>query len=163
MSRQVSGSLGRHRQAGFTLVELLIAVVVVGILAAVALPSFVDSVRKSRRTDAFAALSAVQQAQERWRSNRAAYASSLTAAATDDPPGLGLPGASAKGYYTLAISDATATGYTVTATANEGTSQAGDGNCRRLRVRVAGGNIFYGSAGASGDFDESAGNRCWAR
>jgi len=149
--------------AGFTLVELLIAVVVVAILAAVALPAYQDSVRKSRRTEAFAALTTVQQAQERWRSNRASYAAELTAGPTDDPPGLGLPATTSNGYYTLSIDAASATGYTVTATGADGTSQAADGNCRRLRVRVAGGNIFYGSAPADGSFDESAGNRCWAR
>ena len=58
-------------QPGFTIVELTIALVVVGVLASIALPSFMDAIRKSRRSDAFAALSAVQQAQERWRGNNA--------------------------------------------------------------------------------------------
>ena len=43
------------------------------------------------------------------------------------------------------------------------TTQAADGNCRRLRVRVTGGNIAYGSSDGAGDFDESGSNRCWAR
>ena len=70
----------RQRQAaapGFTLVEVMIAVVIVGLLAAVAIPAFTDSVRKSRRAEAFSALSAVQLAQERWRGNNASYASEL--------------------------------------------------------------------------------------
>jgi type IV pilus assembly protein PilE len=163
MSHIDTRRLGARTVAGFTLIELLIAIVVVAILAAVALPSYQDSVRKSRRSEAFAALTAVQQAQERWRSNRASYTTELTAAPADDPPGLGLPATTSKGYYAISIDAASATGYTVTATGVDGTSQAADGNCRRLRVRVAGGNIFYGSASATGDFDESAGNRCWAR
>ncbi|MBK7458565.1 MAG: prepilin-type N-terminal cleavage/methylation domain-containing protein [Betaproteobacteria bacterium] len=57
----------RETASGFTLVELMIAVVIVALLASIALPSFMDSIRKSRRSEAFAALSAVQQAQERWR------------------------------------------------------------------------------------------------
>jgi len=141
----------------------MVVVAIVGILAAIAFPSFLDSIRKSRRSDAFAALSAVQQAQERWRGNRSAYTTSLTPLRTDTPPGLGLAAASSKGYYAISIDAADATGYTTTATATAGTTQASDGNCQRLRVRVAGGNIFYGSAAAGGVFDESATNRCWAR
>ncbi len=106
----------------------MIVVAVIGILAAVALPSFLDSIRKSHRADAFAALSAVS-----------------------------------KGYYALSIGAVDATGYTAIATGADGTTQAGDGNCRRLRVRVDRGNIFYGSAASDGEFDESTGNRCWAR
>ena len=71
--------------AGFTLIEIMIVAVVLALLAAVALPSFLDSLRKSRRAEAFTALSAVQQAQERWRSNNAAYAANLTAAPTSSP------------------------------------------------------------------------------
>ena len=148
---------------GFTMIEAMIVVAVVGILAAIALPSFLDSIRKSHRSDAFAALAAVQQAQERWRGNRSTYAASLTNGAADTPPGLGLSAVSSKGYYALSIDAAGATGFTATATGTAGTSQAGDGNCRRLRVRVDRGNIFYGSAASEGEFDESAANRCWAR
>jgi type IV pilus assembly protein PilE len=148
---------------GFTLIELMIVVALIGILAALALPSFLDSIRKGRRSDAYAALSAVQQAQERWRSNKGEYTTALTAAPTDDPPGLNLSATSAKGYYTIAVDAAGATGYTVTATAVSGTTQASDGNCSRLRVRVDRGNIVYGSAGGGGSFDEAIGNRCWAQ
>jgi type IV pilus assembly protein PilE len=156
---------GDTRQTGFTLIELMIVVVVVAILAAIALPSFMDSIRKSRRSDAFAALSAVQQAQERWRGNNASYASALanTAASGSPPNGLGLPETTSSGYYSLALSDVSATGYTATATGVSGKSQAADGTCVRLRVQMAGGNIIYGSAAAEGDFDVSSSNRCWAR
>jgi type IV pilus assembly protein PilE len=146
------------------MIEGMIVVAIIGILAAIALPSFLDSMRKGRRSDAFAALSTVQQAQERWRSNKTAYAASLTNDAAGTPPGLGLTSVqSPKKYYDLALSNVGASGYTLTATAVSGTSQAGDGNCQRLRVRVDRGNIYYGSAAAEGDFDESATNRCWAR
>ncbi len=140
---------------GFTLIELLIALVVLAVLAAVALPTFNDAIRKSRRSEAFAAIAAVQQAQERWRSNNSAYAGTVAA--------LGLPGSSSGGYYGISVDSATGTGYNVVATAAVGTSQAQDGDCVRLRVRSVGGNLVYGSAPASGSFDESAGNRCWSR
>lgn len=148
---------------GFTLIEVVVAVAIVGIIAAVAIPTFADSMRKSRRSDAYAALSAVQQAQERWRANNAAYTANLTAAPGDDPPGLGLPASTARGYYTVTLDATSATGYTALATATAGTTQANDGNCVRLRLRMAAGNVFYGSAAAAGAFDESADNRCWVR
>jgi len=165
MSRnpRLNHGTGRRRAPGFTLIEALIVIAVVAVLAAIAVPAYQDSVRQARRADAVAALSAVQQAQERWRGNHAAYTPALTAAPTASPPGLGLAAQSPNGHYTIAIDAATATGYTVTATAVPGSSQAADAGCQRLRVRVDGGNIFHGAAGTSGAFDESAGNRCWRR
>ena len=75
--------LRRRPRRGFTLIEAMIVVAVVAILAAVALPSFMDSIRKGRRSDAFAAISQVQQAQERWRANHASYADQLSTAPPD--------------------------------------------------------------------------------
>nr|WP_316639367.1 type IV pilin protein [uncultured Roseateles sp.] len=149
----------RHGIQGFTLIELMIVVVVVGLLAAVALPSFMDSIRKSRRSDAYSAIALVQQAQERFRSNHASYAP----LSDPDVPanGLGLPGESASGYYTLSLSNVTATTYTITATANTGKSQASDGNCKLLGVRMQGGNVSYGSGASTMDWTDP--NRCWAK
>ena len=58
---------------GFSLIELMIAIAVVGLLTAVAWPSFMESVRKSRRSEALAAMAAIQQAQERWRASHPSY------------------------------------------------------------------------------------------
>ena len=156
-----------RKQRGFTLIELMITVVVVAILAAVALPSFLDSIRKSRRADAFTAISAVQQAQERWRGSRALYADAL--ANTAVPPaaanGLGLSSQSAAGYYDLSLSHVTGSGYAVTATAVAGKSQDQDGSCKLLGVRITSGNVVYGAGAAA--IDWAAANpdsgRCWAR
>jgi type IV pilus assembly protein PilE len=150
----------RHR--GFTLIELMIAVVVVALLAAVALPSFLDQIRKSRRSEAFTAISAVQQAQERWRGNNPTF--------NDDLSEIGITSATTGpgGYYTLAITTPTGserTEYIVTAVAVSGTSQVKDGDCARLGVRVAGGQISYASCAsctiASATF--AASDACWNR
>lgn len=152
---------------GFTLIELVIAVAVLGLLLTLAYPSYLDQMRKSRRADAFNALQTVQQAQERWRANRPAFASGaqLTAAVNPANPvdaGLGLASTSASGYYDIAISAADATGYEVVATARSDSSQAADGACTRLVVRMRNGNIGYGS-GASGAIDWNDAARCWPR
>jgi type IV pilus assembly protein PilE len=144
-------------QRGFTLIELMIAVVVVAILAAVALPSFMDSIRKSRRSDAFGALSNIQQAQERWRANNAAYTAELGAS------GLNIPTTTANGYYTLQVASASATGYRAIATAVSGKSQANDGNCAQLGVELAGGNLRYGGTSMAGTLSYAATNPCWSR
>jgi type IV pilus assembly protein PilE len=162
------GSAPRRLDRGFTLIELMIVVVIVAILGAVALPSFLDSMRKSRRAEAFAALSAVQLAQERLRSNNAAYAGNLTAAPDATPPGprgLGLSDTTTGSLYTVALSDTSATGYTVSAVAVAGKSQAADTACRTLAVRVTGAQITY--AGCDGcsltSVDFAAANVCWSR
>jgi len=155
-----------QRQRGFTLIELLIALVVVGILVAVALPSFMDSIRKGRRSEAVAALSAVQQAQERWRSSNGSYANNtqltlpVTPASAGDPVGLGLQAVTPSGYYGIVISSASSTGYTATATAVAG-SQASDGGCQVLAVEMNGGNIRYGSGASTATFPDA--NRCWVK
>lgn len=136
--------------------ELMIAVGIVSILLAVALPSFNSSQRKSRRTDAFAALTSAQQAQERWRSNNASYGASADVGLPLTTPGTG--------YYTvdLVASSNTATGYIITATAVSGKSQANDTGCQTLGVKMDSGNLYYGST-ASDTIDWTDANKCWAK
>jgi type IV pilus assembly protein PilE len=152
----------RRRQPGFTLIELMIVVAVIAVLAAVALPAFLDSIRKGRRADAVAALTQVQQAQERWRANRGSYADD-SELSTAPPDGLGIDATSSNGYYTLALSNVSAAGYTVTATAKSGTLQASDSACQKLVLRLAGGNVYYSSVDGGGNADASDSKRCWAR
>jgi type IV pilus assembly protein PilE len=165
--------LARLRKAqGFTLIELMIAVAIVAVLASIAYPAYQDSVRKGRRAEAFTALSTLQQAQERWRSNNASYTTTLanTATAGTAPNGLGVPATTSSGLYTISVGSASATGYTATATANSGTSQASDGNCKVLGVQMSSGTNFsgtlkYGSGASSitwSDTNPDAG-KCWAR
>jgi type IV pilus assembly protein PilE len=160
---QRTGTAPLRLDRGFTLIELMIAVVIVVVLAAVALPSFFDSLYKSRRTDAFTAIAAVQQAQERHRSNNASYSSDLTAATSADPPGLGLSSTTSSGYYSIALSSVSPTGYTVSAVAVDGKSQVKDGNCARLAARMTGARIEYGSCATCSTFTFAESDACWAR
>jgi len=148
---------------GFTLIELMIVVAIVGILLAVAYPSFMDQVRKSRRADAIGALTAVQQAQERLRSGQPAYTTLLTAARTANPPGLSLAATSSSGYYGISINSADATSYVATASAATGTSQVADGACAVLAVRMQAGNVTYGAGATQVDWANPDPQRCWAR
>ena len=147
-----------HKESGFTLIEIMITLVILGILAAVALPSFLDSMRKGRRAEAFAALAGIQQAQERWRGSHGDYGKNLNVPTDADT----LPGIAANtpnGYYALVISDSSATGYTATATAQG--AQAADTNCKLLAARVISGNLQYGSGLNAIDWSDPG--RCWTK
>lgn len=153
---------------GFTLFELLAALLILGVVAAVALPSYLDSVRKSRRSEAFAALADVQQRQERHRSNQPTYAVSLTDPRTAVPPGLELAGAvTSTGLYELSLADVSTTGYVAAAYGATGAAQESDTPCRALAVRHTGGNVRYGGGATLAAIDWSAANsdpnRCWQR
>lgn len=122
------------RSRGFTLIELLIVMVIITILAAVAMPSYLDSVRQSRRADAMTTLLRVQLEEEKYRANNTSYGTLAQ---------LGLSATSPDGYYTISISDNTATAFTATATAVSGKSQAADSGCTSMVLTQSGADTSY--------------------
>lgn len=73
-------SLRCRGKRGVTLLEVMIVVVIVGILAAVAIPAYNSYVTRARRTDAFDALLTVRAAQEMYRAERGFYAKAINEA-----------------------------------------------------------------------------------
>lgn len=129
---------------GFTLIELMITVAIVGILAAIAYPSYQNSVTKSRRAEGKSLLLDAAAREERFFAQYNKYTATIVGAAACTGSGCGLnyppPGNvdgsinSENNYYILsvvsvAVAPATnPTTYTLTATAN-GTQATNDPSC----------------------------------
>lgn len=149
---------------GFTLIEIMIVVAILGVLASLAYPSYIAQVQESRRTDARTALFNIAQQQEEFFIQRFNYASNFetlyaAGAAIADVP-------SPENYYNVSINingcgdgdpdgDAnTCQTYTLTAIAAAGTSQFNDTDCRSFSINNLGVKTSEDSTGA-------AATDCW--
>ena len=149
MKKELAGSRGTGRgmrgttlMRGITLIELLIVVVIVGILAAVAYPSYQNQVRKTKRADGKAKLMETAQALERCYTRFGSY--------NDGNCGVALPVLSDEGHYKL-TGAVNATSFTLNA-APQG-DQTRDSTCGTLRLTSTG---LQGSQGEDTDV-----NNCW--
>ena len=138
MTRSIpTSTANRFRMHGVTLIELMIVIVVIGILASIAVPSYRNYVTRAQRTDAMSALLRVAAAQEKFYLQNNTYAA--TGFLDDAPPaGLGINGTE-NGWYTLAITSTDLTrNFTVTATPVAGGAQATDTHCASFSLTSAG-------------------------
>ena len=126
-----------RRQTGFTLPEIMFALAIVGILVSMAYPSFMDSLRQSRRSDAHSALLIASNKLERFFSANDTYTTDeelLGFFAEGDSPAL-----SAGGHYTITVTPGNSgisSSYVVTAAAAAGQQQ--DAGCTTLTVDSTG-------------------------
>ncbi|HSR64844.1 MAG TPA: type IV pilin protein [Xanthomonadaceae bacterium] len=103
----------RSGTRGFTLLELMIVLVVIAIIVAFALPSLLEQVRKSKRSEAVRVLGEFQLREERWRAENPAYGTldDLTGSATASTNFN-----SSLNNYTVSVSGNTGSAYVITAT-----------------------------------------------
>jgi type IV pilus assembly protein PilE len=121
------------QQGGFTLIELMIVVVIIGILAAIGYPAYRDYVLRSNRTEGYAALSDAAARQERFFSNNNIYTTDMTALNFTADPYI----TNQNQYYSVDVDAPTAgcpivSCFSITATA-QGT-QADDTDCQGTRT-----------------------------
>jgi len=114
---------------GFTLMELMVTVAIIGIISLIAMPSYQEYVQKSRRSEAHAGLAKMQLQQEAHRMVNNSFTSSFGSGSNDvhQPT---------SDYYTFSMSGASASAYTLTATAKS--SQTADSSCTPMTVNQAG-------------------------
>lgn len=148
---------------GFTLLELMMAVAIIGILAAIAVPNLSKYLKESRRTDAIVALNELQQAQAKLRANCRWYGENFgtarNCAATAAGSTIDFDGTTESDLYTIAITAGSASGNAYTATATAKGSQLGDSDCRVFVLTVNTTNP--NGVKSSLDKDNNASTGCW--
>jgi type IV pilus assembly protein PilE len=146
--RAQAGTQAGRRASGFTLIELMIVVVVIGILSAIAYPSYQAYIVKGNRAEGRQAILAAAQQLERYFTNNNAYIADLTTAGYKTFSG----DSAATSKYTLAVAPGAAgigTSFVITATPN-----FSDAVC---------GNLTYNQAGTKGIAGGTETNvaKCW--
>lgn len=146
------------RHAGFTLMEVIIVMVIIGILTAIAIPSYTAYIQRSNRADARAQMLMVTQWMERFRNENSSYDAPTN---SNNPPAIPLslvcspstPNGLGCRNYTIAVTAATAATYALTATPVVGGPMAGD-EC---------GNLTLNSVGVRGRSGTGVMALCWDR
>lgn len=141
---------------GFSLTELLVALAILGVLAAAAVPVWNRQAERARRLDATEALLRIAVLQERFHFDQGRYAGAAELAAAP-PAGLGMRG-TGRGYYRLNVQtagDDPAAGYEASATADPQGAQAGDEQCRMFTLDSTGRRAAETAGG------EDSSEACW--
>lgn len=139
----------RRGSGGFSLTELMIALAIISILAAIALPSYRQYVIRSNRGDATQALLRLAAEQERY------YLAHNTYASTIGEGGLNVSATSEHGWYKLTISDGNANNFVAEASPAGDSPQKNDSECQTFEIDADGRKTATDANGAATD------DICW--
>jgi type IV pilus assembly protein PilE len=161
----------KRSSSGFTLIELIFVVLVLGILTAIAYPNYTDYVTRARRSDATTNLSRIAALEEKFFSVCGSYTNQFNGLISDPNPalrctGLGIgPTAGSyttlDGHYTLTFAAFGAGGvsYTLSASPTAGTAQFTRDNARCTTITIDNAGVIN----ATGTEGGANGGRCWRR
>jgi type IV pilus assembly protein PilE len=131
LEKTVTTQKAKPQYGGFTLVEMVITVAIVGILSAIAYPSYQSAMRKNNRAAAEAYLANVAQKQQQYLLDQRSFASAVSTLSVPTP-------ANVTRYYTIAIAVAAGPPPSFTASATPIGSQAADLSGQALTITNTG-------------------------
>ena len=135
-------------QQGFTLIELMITVAIVGIIAAIAVPNYSEYIKRASRAEAASALLDAANKQEQYFVDNRAYSTSFS--------DLGIQSKTENGHFELTINVVNSNEFTITAKPIAGAVKE-DADCTSLTINDVG---LKGATSSKGNTDI---NYCWGR
>ena len=140
--------MNRTKNSGFTLIELMIAVMIIGILAAIAIPSYQQYVTRSNRTEGMALLQEAAARQERFMTQNNRYATTVAELGYTATGGRAA-GRSANNFYQLTIANSASTVEYSMTVVPQGAQASRDSECGTLGLNHVGAKSKTGSGALS--------------